>query len=60
MIENSVIKPHPKICAVWKDVEIIHGKPRHSQIQSSVERVNQDAQNMLIAWLNDNDKKMVR
>ena len=41
--------------AMWKDVKIVHGKPRHSQIQGSVERANQDIQNMVTAWMNDNN-----
>ncbi|GFQ71841.1 KRAB-A domain-containing protein 2 [Trichonephila clavata] len=40
---------------MWKDVKIVHGKPRHSQTQGSVERANQDIQNMLTAWMNNND-----
>ncbi|KAJ8976200.1 hypothetical protein NQ317_018866 [Molorchus minor] len=40
---------------MWKDVKIVHGKPRHSQTQGSVERANQDIQNMLTAWMQDND-----
>ena len=31
-------------------------RPRHSQSQGSVERSNQDVQDMLIAWLSDNTK----
>ncbi|XP_023231251.1 KRAB-A domain-containing protein 2-like [Centruroides sculpturatus] len=49
---NKVIS---ELCAMWKDVKIVHGKPRHNQTQGSVERVNQDIQNMLTAWINDND-----
>ncbi|GFU58111.1 KRAB-A domain-containing protein 2 [Trichonephila clavipes] len=49
---NQVIS---KICAMWKDVKIVHGKPRLSQTQGSVERANKDIQNMLTAWMNDND-----
>ncbi|GFW97727.1 histone-lysine N-methyltransferase SETMAR [Trichonephila clavipes] len=50
---NQVIS---KICAMWKDdVTVVHGKPRHSQTQGSVERANQDIQNILTAWMNDND-----
>ncbi|GFU78145.1 KRAB-A domain-containing protein 2 [Trichonephila clavipes] len=44
-----------EICSMWKDVKVIHGKPRHSQTQGSVKRVNQDIHNMLTAWMNDND-----
>jgi hypothetical protein len=40
---------------MWKDVKIVHGKPRHSQTQGSVEKANQDIQNMLTAWMQDND-----
>jgi transposase InsO family protein len=32
---NRVIS---ELCAMWKDVKIVHGKPRHSQTQGSVER----------------------
>jgi hypothetical protein len=39
---NRVIS---ELCAMWKDVKIVHGKPRHSQTQGSVERANQDIQN---------------
>ncbi|XP_055924524.1 KRAB-A domain-containing protein 2-like [Argiope bruennichi] len=49
---NQVIS---EICAMWKDVKIVRGKPRHSQTQGSVERANQDIQNMLTAWMNDNN-----
>ncbi|XP_023236835.1 KRAB-A domain-containing protein 2-like [Centruroides sculpturatus] len=49
---NRVIS---KLCTMWKDVKIVHGNPRHSQTQDSVERVNQDIQNMLTAWMNDNN-----
>jgi hypothetical protein len=47
---NRVIS---ELCAMWKDVKIVHGKPRHSQTQGSVERANQDIQNtsMLTAWM---------
>ncbi|GFR20462.1 KRAB-A domain-containing protein 2 [Trichonephila clavata] len=44
-----------EICAMWKDVKIVHGKPCHSQTRGSVERANQDIQNMLTAWMNDNN-----
>ncbi|XP_035226597.1 KRAB-A domain-containing protein 2-like [Stegodyphus dumicola] len=44
-----------EICAMWKDVKIAHVKPHHSQTQDSVERANQDTQNMRTAWMNDNN-----
>lgn len=36
---------------MWPEHKIIHGKPRHSQSQGSVERGNQDVENMLITWM---------
>jgi len=36
---------------MWPELKIIHGKPRHSQSQGSVERGNQDVKNMLITWM---------
>lgn len=36
---------------VWDGVKIIHGKPRHSQSQGSIDRANLDVQNMLTTWL---------
>lgn len=49
---NRVIS---ELCVMWKDVKIVHGKPRQSQTQGSVEKANQDIQNMLTAWMHDND-----
>lgn len=39
---------------LWPELKIIHGKPRHSQSQGSVERANQDIENMITTWLQDN------
>lgn len=36
---------------IWPGLQIVHGKPRHSQSQGSVERANQDIQNMLMTWM---------
>lgn len=36
------------------DAKIIHGKPRHSQSQGSVERANQDVRDILVSWMADN------
>lgn len=38
----------------WPELKIVHGKPRHSQSQGSVERANQDIENMLTTWMQDN------
>lgn len=48
---NSVISELKKM---WSELKIVHGKPRHSQSQGSVERANQDIENMLAAWMKDN------
>ncbi|XP_055947020.1 KRAB-A domain-containing protein 2-like [Argiope bruennichi] len=41
---------------IWPEFKIVHGKPRHSQSQGqgSVERANQDIENMLTTWMQDN------
>lgn len=33
--------------------KIIHGKPRHSQSQGSIERANQDVRDILITWMQE-------
>lgn len=45
---NRIIQ---ELANMWDGVKIIHGKPRHSQSQGSIERANQDVQNMLTSWL---------
>ena len=40
---------------VWLDLKLVHGKPRHPQSQSSVERASGDIKDMLVAWLADNN-----
>ncbi|XP_060847875.1 KRAB-A domain-containing protein 2-like [Rhopalosiphum padi] len=45
---NSVIN---ELHIMWNEVKIVHGKPRHSQSQGSVERANRDVQEMLAAWM---------
>ncbi|KAJ8720835.1 hypothetical protein PYW08_006300 [Mythimna loreyi] len=41
----------------WPTLKIVHGKPRHSQSQGSVERANQDIENMLTTWMQDSDSE---
>ncbi|XP_045511256.1 KRAB-A domain-containing protein 2-like [Colias croceus] len=48
---NKVVK---EVCAMWPELKIVHGKPRHSQSQGSVERANQDVEKMLCTWLESN------
>lgn len=40
---------------MWEDVKIVHGKPRHSQSQGSVERANRDVEDMLATWMAENN-----
>ena len=40
---------------MWPECHIVHGKPRHSQSQGSVERANQDIENKLASWMKDNN-----
>lgn len=49
---NSIIE---SLKQLWPELQIVHGKPRHSQSQGSVERANQDIENMLFTWLKDNN-----
>lgn len=51
---NKIVE---ELCSMWKDLKIVHGKSRHSQSQGSVERANQDIENMLGTWLQDNKTK---
>lgn len=39
---------------MWPELKLVHGKPRHSQRQGSVERANQDVQNMMMKWMQIN------
>ncbi|XP_031332774.1 KRAB-A domain-containing protein 2-like [Photinus pyralis] len=48
---NKVIS---EVTQLWPELKIVHGKPRHSQSQGSVERANQDIENMLASWMADN------
>lgn len=40
---------------LWPECKIIHGTPRHPQTQGSVERSNQDVENMLRAWMQEHN-----
>ncbi|XP_068129756.1 SCAN domain-containing protein 3-like [Hyperolius riggenbachi] len=41
--------------SMWPELKLVHGKPRHSQSQGSVERANQDVQNMMMTWMQSNE-----
>ncbi|XP_045135274.1 SCAN domain-containing protein 3-like [Portunus trituberculatus] len=43
------------LASLWPELKIVHGKPRHSQSEGSVERANQDIENMLSGWMKDNN-----
>ena len=40
---------------MWNGLKIVHGKPRHNESQGSVERANQDVENMLATWKETNN-----
>ena len=48
---NSVIT---ELSAIGDSLKIVHGKPRHSQSEGSVERANRDIEDMLVTWLQSN------
>ena len=48
---NSIII---ELSAMWDGLKIVHGKPRYSQSQGSVERANKDIEDMLTTWLQSN------
>ena len=48
---NSVIT---ELSAMWDGLKIVHGKPRHSQSQGSVERAKRDIEDMFMTWLQSN------
>jgi hypothetical protein len=40
---------------MWNDIKMVHGKARHSELQGSVKRANQDIENMLATWMEKNN-----
>ncbi|XP_068200646.1 KRAB-A domain-containing protein 2-like [Palaemon carinicauda] len=46
-----------KLKEVWPKLTLVHGKPRHTQSQGSVECANGDTKDMLVAWMADNDSQ---
>jgi len=51
---NKIIQ---NVADMWPGMKLVHGKPRHSQSQRSVEGSNQDFRDMLVAWMSDNNTK---
>lgn len=48
---NEVVS---SLTRLWPQIKLVHGKPRHSESQGSVERANQDVENMMFTWMQDN------
>jgi hypothetical protein len=46
-----------ELVSMWPSCKIVNGRPRHPASQGSVERANQDVENMLRSWLADNNSK---
>ena len=40
---------------VWPELVMVNGKPPHPESQESVERVNGDINDILVAWMNDHN-----
>ena len=43
-----------ELSEMWLGLKLVHGKPKHSQCQGSVERANRDIEDMLTTWLQSN------
>ena len=52
---NEIIE---QLKVMWPGLSIVHGEPRHTQSQGSVERANQDVEGMVQAWMADNQTKL--
>ena len=48
---NKIVK---EVITSWPGCKLVHGKPRHSQSQGSVERANRDVEAILACWMKDN------
>lgn len=51
---NKIVQ---KVCNMWSELKIVHGKTKHSQRPALVERANQDKENMLSSWQENNNTK---
>ncbi|XP_063884390.1 KRAB-A domain-containing protein 2-like [Scylla paramamosain] len=49
---NKLVK---EVLMMWPECKMVHGKPRHSQSQGSVERANRDIEAILACWMKDNN-----
>ena len=46
-----------EIKSIWPECTIVHGRPRHSESQGSIERVNRTSEQKLGAWMKENKSK---
>ncbi|KAI8438957.1 hypothetical protein MSG28_011270 [Choristoneura fumiferana] len=44
-----------EVMNIWPDCKIVLGNPRHPQTLGTVERTNEDVENMLHTWMHDNN-----
>ena len=51
---NKIVQ---NLADMWSGMQLVHGKPRHSQSQGSVEKSNQYIRDVLVAWMSDNITK---
>ncbi|XP_022910048.2 KRAB-A domain-containing protein 2-like [Onthophagus taurus] len=57
---HSSFRQWQRICefsfkrSYWRQLKLVNGKPRHNLSQGSVERANQDVENMLTSWMQNN------
>ena len=51
---NKIIQ---NVAKMWPGMKLVHGTPRHSPSQGSVERPNKHVRDMLVAWMSYNNKK---
>ena len=42
---------------IWPECNIVHGRPRHSQSQGGIERLNRTCEEKLHAWMKENKSK---
>jgi hypothetical protein len=51
--ENQVIR---ELASLWPTLKIVHGRPRHSESQGGVEKLNQQVEKLLWVFMKENKK----
>ena len=46
-----------ELAQLWPDCRMVHGRPRHSQSQGGIERLNRTVEEKLGAWMVENKSK---